>query len=158
MDQLWLFLPRFCFVLFILTRGHSVFISFRERERHGWVAFSYVPQQGIKPATGVCVLTRTRTRHLLVYRMMLQPTEPHWPGPVQVFSRWELWAGQVGQLVGWSVVGYIRRLWVDPWLGRKQEATSECFSPIDKHILGWGVKKRERIVNRWHQQSKLMTC
>ena len=53
----------------------------RERETLMWETlvgcFPYMPQQGINPATMVCVLTWNRTRNLLVYRMALQPTESH---------------------------------------------------------------------------------
>ena len=41
---------------------------------------------GTKPATRACALTKNRTRDLSVYRMALQPTEPHQPGRVLGFQ------------------------------------------------------------------------
>lgn len=41
---------------------------------------SYAPQLGTEPIIEVCALTGSGTCDLLVYGMVLQPTEPHWPG------------------------------------------------------------------------------
>ena len=38
---------------------------------------SHAPRPGTEPLTYVCVLSGNRTHNLSVYRMMLQPTEPH---------------------------------------------------------------------------------
>ena len=46
----------------------------------------YVPRTGMEPATQVCALTRNWTPHLLAYGIMLQPPEPHWPGPGYFYS------------------------------------------------------------------------
>ena len=57
-----------------------MFIGFREREEYSHkremliAHLPHVPRQGIKPEQ-VCALTRNWTRKLLVYGMMLQPTE-----------------------------------------------------------------------------------
>lgn len=40
----------------------------------------YVPSLGIEPTIEACALTGNQNPSLLVYRAMLQPTEPHWLG------------------------------------------------------------------------------
>ena len=67
--------PRMC--LLILERKEG-----KERERNIDVretsigCLLYTPQLGIEPATLECALTQNQTHNLLVYGMMLQPTEP----------------------------------------------------------------------------------
>ena len=49
------------------------------------------PQLGTWPATQACALTGNQLCDLLVYGMMLQLTEPHWPGriwKVLVYTGW----------------------------------------------------------------------
>ena len=41
----------------------------------------YMPQPWIEPATCSCALTGHQTHDLSAYQTMLQPTEPHQPGP-----------------------------------------------------------------------------
>ena len=53
----------------------------REGERHRCEREALVSAQpGTKPATQACAVTGDQTWDLSVYGMMLQPTEPHWPG------------------------------------------------------------------------------
>ena len=86
--------------IYILSSPEDIFfpIAFRERgsgrvrergrnisvrEKHQLVAFLYLlihTSMGIEPETWVCALTRNQTHNLLVHGMMLQPTEPCWPG------------------------------------------------------------------------------
>ena len=77
---------------FFLTQGYV--LDFRERELVGWrgetgrqtdrqtlISFlPYVPPPGIEPTVLVYTLTRNRTRNLLVYRMVLQPSNPPYQG------------------------------------------------------------------------------
>ena len=60
----------------------------KEREKHRLAAFSYAPWLGIEPETYVCAQTGNGTCAFEVYRMMLPPTETHWPGlPHNFFIR-----------------------------------------------------------------------
>ena len=52
----------------------------RERRKYQLVVFLYVPLLGVESTTWVLALTGNRTCNLSVYGMMLQPTEPYWPG------------------------------------------------------------------------------
>ena len=81
---------------FNLIWGHFFPIAFTEREREReasmWESniigcLSYAPQLGTEPATLACALTRDWTCSLSVYKTMLQPTEPHWPGLNDVFLK-----------------------------------------------------------------------
>ena len=65
--------PRTC--LLILEREGRVR---RRKTPISWIL--YMPRPGTKPATQACALMGNWTDDLLVYKIMLQPTEPHWPG------------------------------------------------------------------------------
>ena len=50
------------------------------RESERLVISNLHPNVGIKPITQACAMTRNQTHKLLVYRKMLQPTEPRGQG------------------------------------------------------------------------------
>ena len=52
------------------------------RETHGLVACCTHPGRASNPRPRRCALTGNQTPNLLVYRVMIQPTEPHQPGSV----------------------------------------------------------------------------
>ena len=69
------------FLKIFLERGEG-------RERH-WhkketsiCCLPHVPRRGTKPATQAGVLTQESKRHPLGWRNHVQPTEPHWQGPI----------------------------------------------------------------------------
>lgn len=76
------------FFLFLL-----LFFYFRERKREKETLIGCLPYAswpGIEPTTWVCTLTGNQTRNLVVYGMMLQPTEPHQPGQKFFTTLWFL--------------------------------------------------------------------
>ena len=62
-----------------------MFIDFTETEE-GKERKRERPQPGIEPATSVCALTRNGTSNMLVYGMMLQPTEPPSQGWLEILG------------------------------------------------------------------------
>ena len=54
----------------------------RQREKHRLVASCMRPDRWPNLQTQAYARTGNGTRNLSVYRMMLQPTEPHQPGPI----------------------------------------------------------------------------
>ena len=99
----WAILARAKFNIFKNSKKIHLLISereggererFRQRDRerntdvrgkHQLVVFLYVPLLGVESTTWVLALTGNRTCNLSVYGMMLQPTEPYWPGCLWVF-------------------------------------------------------------------------
>ena len=68
--------------IFLNPHLRICFYWFLEREKYQCeretliTCLLYAPQLGMEPATEACTQTENRTRNLLTYRTMLQPTEP----------------------------------------------------------------------------------
>ena len=72
----------FPFFFFILTQGHFPIVLEKEgREREERKREWERRRRRTLVGCLLHILTGDRTRKLFVYRKMLHPTEPHWPGP-----------------------------------------------------------------------------
>ena len=74
---------------FFLSSPKDMLLDFTERgrkEKHQWEretsigCLSYASWPGTEPATQACAQTGNGTCSPLVYKIILQPTEPHYPG------------------------------------------------------------------------------
>ena len=87
-------------VVIFLSSLEDILIDYRERGREGvrkkgretlmWER--NMDPLSLTPTTYVCALTRNIICDLSVYGVMLQPTEPHQPGPRVVLGSQENWA------------------------------------------------------------------
>ena len=93
--------PRTC--LLILERGERRGKGGRETLIS---CLSNVPPLGTKPTTQASALTRNWTRDFSIYGVMLQPTEPHWPGQYQDFfaDPWSVMPRSSWHVLSWLYV------------------------------------------------------
>ena len=91
--EIFLSSPEDAFLLLLRERKRNIDV----RETHQLVAFLCAPRPGIKPATWVCALTGNQTCDFSVYRMTLQPAEPHRPGLYGDFLKLYLFIYLLGQ-------------------------------------------------------------
>lgn len=89
--------PRTCFLLIFGEGAWERNID--KRVRHRSVASPTHPNRGSNPQPGCVTGLGNQAHDLLVYETMLQPREPHWPGPLLHLSKPQQGRGQAGLLV-----------------------------------------------------------